>query len=97
VHALYLLGPFPALIVEVEAKRSDARFRRDSNLVERSVQGVCPLTPIIVVERTFALLVAAPYLKARLATRRFRMCSTSKGSGAQRRGGDTEPALLAQR
>jgi hypothetical protein len=33
VHTLHLLGPFPALIVEVEAKGSDA-FRRDRRLLE---------------------------------------------------------------
>jgi hypothetical protein len=63
VHALYLLGPFPALIVEVEAKRSDARFRRDSNLVERSGQGICPLALIIAAEPTSAPSVAAPFVR----------------------------------
>jgi hypothetical protein len=34
------------LVAEVEAKRSDARFRRDPNLVEHSVQGsICPFRP----------------------------------------------------
>ena len=46
VHALHLLGPFPALIVKVETERTDARFRRDRNLVEHSVHGsICPFHP----------------------------------------------------
>jgi hypothetical protein len=62
VHALHLLGPFPAFIVEVETKRSDA-FRRDRRLLERSVQGICTLTPTIAAQRTSAPSVAAPFVR----------------------------------
>jgi hypothetical protein len=63
VHALHLLGPFPALIVEVEAKRSNA-FRRDRRLLERSVvQGICLLTPTIAAQRNSAPSVAAPFVR----------------------------------
>jgi hypothetical protein len=54
------------LIIEVELKRSDARFRCDPNLVEHSVHAsICPLTPIIAAQPTSALPVAAPFLNAR--------------------------------
>jgi hypothetical protein len=84
VHALHLLGPFPALIVEVETKRSDA-LRRDRHLVPRSGQGVCAFVPIIIADPTSALRVGAPFVTARVATNRFWMRSTSKDQQTARR------------
>ena len=46
------------------------------DLVERIVQGICPLTQTIVAERTSALPVAAPFLNAK-----YRRAGSGLGSG----------------